>query len=124
MNKKEWIKHFEKTQGRKPTATESAEAFSTSGNIKMYIGLALTALVIVIAASIFLNSSNAKKEANQTSSVTTEKTDGQKKTDDKEKEAEIQKLKEQLKALDAKISESEELVSRLNKETQVPFNTA
>ncbi|MFS9155397.1 DUF6287 domain-containing protein [Streptococcus infantis] len=120
MNKKEWIKHFEKTQGRKPTAAESAEAFSTSGNIKMYIGLALTALVIVIAASIFLNSSNAKKEANQTSSVTTEKTDGQKKTDDKEKEAEIQKLKEQLKALDAKISESEELVSRLNKETQVP----
>ena len=120
MNKKEWIKHFEKTRGRKPTAAESAEAFSTSGNIKMYIGLALTALVIVIAASIFLNSSNAKKEANQTSSVTTEKTDGQKKTDDKEKEAEIQKLKEQLKALDAKISESEELVSRLNKETQVP----
>lgn len=120
MNKKEWIKHFEKTRGRKPTAAESAEAFSTSGNIKMYIGLALTALVIVIAASIFLYSSNAKKEANQTSSVTTEKTDGQKKTDDKEKEAEIQKLKEQLKALDAKISESEELVSRLNKETQVP----
>ena len=120
MNKKEWIKHFEKTQGRKPTATESAEAFSTSGNIKMYIGLALTALVIVIAASIFLNSSNAKKEANQTSSVTTEKTDGQKKTDDKEKEAEIQKLKDQLKDLDAKISEAEELVRQLKKETLVP----
>ena len=125
MNKKEWIKQFEETQGRKPTTSELTDVFSTTKNIKMYIGLAVTALVIAIVTSIFLYSSNAKKEANQasTSSTKTEertRSQGKENDKDKAKEEEIQKLKEQLKALDAKISESEELVSRLNKETQVP----
>ena len=125
MNKKEWIKQFEETHGRKPTTSELTDVFSTTKNIKMYIGLAVTALVIAIVTSIFLYSSNAKKEANQasTSSTKTEertRSQGKENDKDKAKEEEIQKLKEQLKALDAKISESEELVSRLNKETQVP----
>lgn len=123
MNKKEWIKQFEETHGRKPTTSELAEAFSTSKNIKMYIGLAVTALVIVIFTSIFLYSSNAKKEADQTpsSSKTEERTRSQGKDEkDKEKEEEIKKLKDQLKSLDAKISEAEELVRQLKKETLVP----
>mgnify|MGYP001789935986 CR=1 FL=1 len=95
-------------------------------NIKMYISLALTALVIIIVASIFLNSPNLKQEANQTSSSskTEETTKSQGKEDDKDKdkakEEEIQKLKDRLKDLDTKISESEELVSQLRKETHVP----
>ena len=68
MNKKERMKHVEKTHGRKATASKLAKASSTTKNIKMYIGLALTALVIIIVASIFLNSPNLKQEANQTSS--------------------------------------------------------
>ena len=124
MNKKERMKHVEKTNGRKATASKLAEASSTTKNKKMYIGLALTALVIIIVASIFLNSPNLKQEANQTSSSskTEETTKSQGKEDDKDKvkEEEIQKLKEQLADLDTKISESEQLVSQLKKETSVP----
>ena len=124
MNKKERMKHVEKTHGRKATASKLAKASSTTKNIKMYIGLALTALVIIIVASIFLNSPNLKQEANQTSSSskTEETTKSQGKEDDKDKakEEEIQKLKEQLANLDTKISESEQLVSQLKKETSVP----
>ena len=124
MNKKERMKHVEKTHGRKATASKLAKASSTTKNIKMYIGLALTALVIIIVASIFLNSPNLKQEANQTSSPskTEETTKSQGKEDDKDKakEEKIQKLKEQLADLDTKISESEQLVSQLKKETSVP----
>lgn len=123
MNKKEWIKQFEEMHGRKPTTSELTDVFSTTKNIKMYIGLAVTALVIAIVTSIFLYSSNAKKEANQASTSSTkteERTRSQGKDEkDKEKEEEIQKLKDQLKALDAKISEVEELVRQLKKETLV-----
>ena len=124
MNKKERMKHVEKTHGRKATASKLAEASSTTKNIKMYIGLALTALVIIIVASIFLNSPNLKQEANQTSSSSkteeTTKSQGKESDKDKAKEEEIQKLKEQLADLDTKISESEQLVSQLKKETSVP----
>ena len=124
MNKKERMKHVEKTHGRKAIASKLAEASSTTKNIKMYIGLALTALVIIIVASIFLNSPNLKQEANQTSSSskTEETTRSQGKEDekDKAKEEEIQKLKEQLSDLDTKISESEQLVNQLKKEASVP----
>ena len=124
MNKKERIKHVEKTHGRKATASKSAEASSTTKNIKMYIGLALTALVTIIVASIFLNSPNLKQEANQTSSSSkteeTTRSQGKEVDKDKTKEEEIQKLKEQLSDLDTKISESEQLVSQLKKETSVP----
>ena len=124
MNKKERMKHVEKTHGRKATASKLAKASSTTKNIKMYIGLALTALVIIIVASIFLNSPNLKQEANQTSSSSkteeTTKSQGKESDKDKAKEEEIQKLKEQLSDLDTKISESEQLVSQLKKETSVP----
>ena len=124
MNKKERMKHVEKTHGRKQTASKLAKASSTTKNIKMYIGLALTALVIIIVASIFLNSPNLKQEANQTSSPSkteeTTKSQGKESDKDKAKEEEIQKLKEQLSDLDTKISESEQLVSQLKKETSVP----
>ena len=124
MNKKERMKHVDKTHGRKATASKLAEASSTTKNIKMYIGLALTALVIIIVASIFLNSPNLKQEANQTSSSSkteeTTKNQGKENDKDKAKEEEIQKLKEQLADLDTKISESEQLVSQLKKETSVP----
>ena len=124
MNKKERMKHVEKTNGRKATASKLAEASSTTKNIKMYIGLALTALVIIIVASIFLNSPNLKQEANQTSSSskTEETTKSQGKEDDKDKvkKEEIQKLKEQLADLDTKISESEQLVNQFKKEASVP----
>ena len=124
MNKKERIKQVDKTHGRRATASKLAEASSTTKNIKMYISLALTALVIIIVASIFLNSPNLKQEANQISSSS--KTEGttrsQEKENDKDKakEEEIQKLKEQLSDLDTKISESEQLVSQLKKETSIP----
>ena len=124
MNKKERMKHVEKTHGRKETVSKLAKASSTTKNIKMYIGLALTALVIIIVASIFLNSPNLKQEANQTSSSSkteeTTRSQGKEVDKDKTKEEEIQKLKEQLSDLDTKISESEQLVSQLKKETSVP----
>ena len=123
MNKKERMKHVEKTHGRKGTSSRLAETLSTINNIKMYIGLAITALVIIIVASIFLNSPNLKQEANQTSSSskTEETTKSQGKEDDKDKvkKEEIQKLKEQLADLDTKISEAEQYVSQLKKETSV-----
>ena len=124
MNKKERMKHVEKIHGRKATASKLAEASSTTKNIKMYIGLALTALVIIIVASIFLNSPNLKQEANQTSSSSkteeTTRSQGKEVDKDKTKEEEIQKLKEQLSDLDTKISESEQLVNQLKKEASVP----
>ena len=124
MNKKEWIKQFEETHGRKPTASELAEVSVPSKNMKVYIGLAIIVLVIGIVGSIFLYSTNLKKESNQVSStsVTTEETTKSQETkeNDKDKDEEIQKLKDRLKDLDTKISESEELVSQLRKETHVP----
>ena len=98
MNKKERIKQVDKTHGRKGTSSRLAETLSTIKNIKMYIGLAITALVIIIVASIFLNSPNLKQEANQTSSPSkteeTTKSQGKESDKDKAKEEEIQKLKE------------------------------
>lgn len=124
MNKKERTKHVEKTHGRKQTVSKLSKASSTTKNIKMYIGLALTALVIIIVASIFLNSPNLKQEANQTSSSSkteeTTRSQGKEVDKDKAKEEEIQKLKEQLSDLDTKISESEQLVNQLKKEASVP----
>ena len=118
------LKQGDKTHGRKATASKLTKASSTTKNIKMYISLALTALVIIIVASNFLNSPNLKQELNQVSStsLTTEETTKNQETkeNDKDKDEEIQKLKDQLKDLDTKISESEELVSQLRKETHVP----
>ena len=134
MNKKEWVKQFEEANGRKPTASELAEAQSTkkfargTRNIKIYIGMVLGILVAIILVSVFSHSLIGKKESNQalsavsTTESTSQSSTSQGKTDetDKDKQEEIQKLKDQLIALDTKITESEALVSKLRKETTVP----
>ena len=134
MNKKEWVKQFEEANGRKPTASELAEAQSTkkfargTRNIKIYIGIVLGILVALILVSVFSYSLIGKKESNQASSAvstketTSQASTSQGKTDetDKDKQEEIQKLKDQLTALDTKITEAEALVSKLKKETTVP----
>ena len=118
------LKQGDKTHGRKATASKLTKASSTTKNIKMYISLALTALVIIIVASNFLNSPNLKQELNQVSStsLTTEETTKNQETkeNDKDKQEEIQKLKDQLNDLNTKITEAEALVSKLKKETTVP----
>ena len=134
MNKKEWVKQFEEANGRKPTESELVEAHSTkkfargARNIKIYIGIVLGILVAIILVSVFSHSLIGKKESNQASSAvsTTESTSqsstNQGKIDetDKDKQEEIQKLKNQLTDLDTKITEAEALVSKLKKETAVP----
>lgn len=133
MNKKEWVKQFEEANGCKPTASELAEAQSTkkfargTRNIKIYIGIVLCILVAIILVSVFSHSLIGKKESNQASSsvsttaTTSQASTSQGKTDetDKVKQEEIQKLKDQLAALDTKITEAEALVSKLKKETTV-----
>ena len=129
MNKKEREKQFEEVNGPKRSESKSAP----NKNIKIYIGLALAASVTLILVSIFSHSLIGKKESNQASSAvsTTESTSqsstsqastSQGKTDetDKDKQEEIQKLKNQLADLDTKITEAEALVSKLKKETAVP----
>ena len=124
MNKKEREKQFEEINGPKRSESKSAP----NKNIKIYIGIALSVLVTLILVSIFSYLLIGKKEPNQTSSSvsTTESTSqsstSQGKTDetDKDKQEEIQKLKDQLTALDTKITEAEALVSKLKKETTVP----
>ena len=96
--------------------------------IKIYIGIALAVLVTLILVSIFSYLLIGKKEPNQASSAvsttvtTSQASTSQGKTDeiDKDKQEEIQKLKDQLTALDTKITEAEALVSKLKKETTVP----
>ena len=127
MNKKEREKQFEEINGPKRSESKSAP------NIKIYIGIVLGILVAIILVSVFSHSLIGKKESNQASSAvsTTESTSqastsqastSQGKTDetDKDKQEEIQKLKDQLTALDTKITEAEALVSKLKKETTVP----
>ena len=122
MNKKEREKQFEEVNGRKRSKSKSAP------NIKIYIGIALAVSVTLILVSIFSYSLIGKKESNQVSSsvsttaTTSQASTSQGKTDetDKDKQEEIQKLKDQLTALDTKITEAEALVSKLKKETAVP----
>ena len=122
MNKKERKKQFEEINGRKRSESKSAP------NLKIYIGIALVVSVTVILVSVFSYSLIGKKESKQAStSVSTKETTSQAstsqgKTDetDKDKQEEIQKLKDQLTALDTKITEAEALVSKLKKETTVP----
>ena len=129
MNKKEREKQFEEINGPKRSESKSAP----NKNIKIYIGLALSVLVTLILVSIFSYLLIGKKESNQASSaVSTTETTSQASTSqsstnqgkidetDKDKQEEIQKLKNQLTALDTKITEAEALVSKLKKETTVP----
>lgn len=127
-------KNFEEKNDSKSTVSKVVKGSSPASirskvfKIKVYIGIAISLLVVAILASIFLFSSKENKESNAASSVTSTKEStsqtsrSQGKTDetDKDKQEEIQKLKDQLVTLDTKISESEALVGKLKKETAVP----
>ena len=128
-------KNFEEKNGLKSTVSKGVKGSSPATirskffKIKVYIGIAISLLVVAILASLFLFSSNKEnKESSPVSSVTSTKESTsqtstiQGKTDefDKDKQEKIQKLKDQLTALDTKITEAEALVSKLKKETTVP----
>ena len=127
-------KHFEERNGPKSTVSKVVKGTSPSKirgkffKIKVYIGIAISLLVVAILASLFLFSPNAKKESNEAISSVAKKENTSKEAIDtskaseneKKKEEEIQKLKEQLTSLDSKVSESEKVVSKLKEETAVP----
>lgn len=127
-------KNFEEKNAPKSTVPRVVEGASPSKirgkffKIKVYIGIAISLLVVAILASLFLFSPKENKESNQASSsvstteTTSQASTSQGKTDetDKDKQEEIQKLKNQLADLDTKITETEALVSKLKKETAVP----
>ena len=127
-------KHFEEKNGPKSTVSKVVKGTSPSKirgkffKIKVYIGIAISLLVVAILASLFLFSPNAKKESNESISSVAKKENTSKEAIDtskaseneKKKEEEIQKLKEQLASLDRKIAESEKLVDKLKEETAVP----
>ena len=127
-------KNFEETNDPKTTVSKGVKGSSPSKirgkffKIKVYIGIAISLLVVAILASLFLFSPNAKKESNEAISSVAKKENTSKEAIDtskaseneKKKEEEIQKLKEQLASLDSKIAESEKLVDKLKEETAVP----
>ena len=127
-------KHFEEKNGPKSTVSKVVKGTSPSKirgkffKIKVYIGIAISLLVVAILASLFLFSPNAKKESNEAISSVAKKENTSKEAIDtskaseneKKKEEEIQKLKEQLASIDSKVAESEKLVDKLKEETAVP----
>ena len=127
-------KHFEEKNGPKSTVSKVVKGTSPSKirgkffKIKVYIGIAISLLVVAILASLFLFSPNAKKESNEAISSVAKKENTSKEAigtskeseNEKKKEEEIQKLKEQLTSLDSKVSESEKVVSKLKEENAVP----
>ena len=127
-------KNFDEKNGPKSTVSKGVKGSSPSKTrgkffkIKVYIGIAISLLVVAILASLFLFSPNAKKESNEAISSVAKKENTSKEAIDtskaseneKKKEEEIQKLKEQLTSLDSKVSESEKVVSKLKEETAVP----
>ena len=127
-------KHFEEKNGPKSTVSKGVKGSSPSKirgkffKIKVYIGIAISLLVVAILASLFLFSPNTKKESNEAISSVAKKENTSKEAIDtskaseneKKKEEEIQKLKEQLTSLDSKVSESEKVVDKLKEETAVP----
>ena len=127
-------KNFKETNDSKSTVSKVVKGTSPSKirgkffKIKVYIGIAISLLVVAILASLFLFSPNAKKESNEAISSVAKKENTSKEAIDtskaseneKKKEEEIQQLKEQLTSLDSKVSESEKVVSKLKEETAVP----
>ena len=127
-------KNFEEGNDPKSTVSKVVKGSSPATirskvfKIKVYIGIAISLLVVAILASLFLFSPNAKKESNEAISSVAKKENTSKEAIDtskaseneKKKEEEIQKLKEQLASLDSKIAESEKLVDKLKEETAVP----
>ena len=128
MNKKD----FEEKNGPKTTVSNVAKGFSPTRivgkalKIKVYIGISLSLLVVAIVASILFLSPNEKKESNEAipsiakkENKSQESTDNSKASEIKQKEEEIQKLKDQLASVDSKVAESEKLVDKLKEETAV-----
>lgn len=126
-------KDFKEKNGPKQTVSNVAKGSSpstivgTALKIKVYIGIALSLLVVAIVASILFLSPNEKKESTEAiPSVVKKENKSQETTDNstsseiKKKEEEIKKLKEQLASLDSKVAESEKLVAKLKEETAVP----
>ena len=127
-------KDFKEKNGPKQTVSNVAKESSpstivgTALKIKVYIGIALSLLVVAIVASILFLSPNEKKESTEAiPSVVKKENKSQETTDNstsseikKKKEEEIQKLKEQLASLDSKVVESEKLVDKLKEETALP----
>lgn len=127
-------KKFEEKNNSKSTASRVVKESSPSTirskvfKIKVYIGIAISLLMVAILASLFLFSSKENKESNAAiSSVVKKENTSQEATDtsksseiEKKKEEEIQKLKEQLASLDSKVAEAEKLVDKLKEETAVP----
>ena len=127
-------KNFEEENDPKTTVSKGVKGSSPATirskvfKIKVYIGIAISLLVVAILASLFLFSPNAKKESNEAISSVAKKENTSKEAIDtskaseneKKKEEEIQKLKEQLASLDSKVAESEKLVDKLKEETAVP----
>ena len=127
-------KNFEEGNDPKSTVSKGVKGSSPATirskvfKIKVYIGIAISLLVVAILASLLLFSPNAKKESNEAISSVAKKENTSKEAIDtskaseneKKKEEEIQKLKEQLASLDRKIAESEKLVDKLKEETAVP----
>ena len=127
-------KNFEEKNGPKSTVSKGVKGSSPSKirgkffKIKVYIGIAISLLVVAILASLFLFSPNAKKESNEAISSVAKKENTSKEAIDtskaseneKKKEEEMQKLKEQLVSIDSKVAESEKLVDKLKEETAVP----
>ncbi|MFH0580703.1 hypothetical protein [Streptococcus mitis] len=126
-------KDFKEKNGPKQTVSNVAKGSSpstivgTALKIKVYIGIALSLLVVAIVASILFLSPNEKKESNEAipsvakkENQSQETTDNSKVSEIKKKEEDIQKLKDQLASLDSKVAESEKLVDELKEETAVP----
>lgn len=127
-------KNFEEENDPKTTVSKGVKGSSPATirskvfKIKVYIGIAISLLVVAILASLFLFSPNAKKESNEAISSVAKKENTSKEAIDtskaseneKKKEEEIQKLKEQLASIDSKVAESEKLVDKLKEETAVP----
>ena len=127
-------KNFEETNDPKSTVSKVVKGSSPATirskvfKIKVYIGIAISLLVVAILASIFLFSPNAKRESNEAIASVAKKENTSKEATatskaseiEKKKEEEIQKLKEQLASLDSKVAESEKLVAKLKEETAVP----
>ena len=112
-------KNFEEGNDPKSTVSKVVKGSSPATirskvfKIKVYIGIAISLLVVAILASIFLFSSNkTNKESSPASSITSTKESTSKTSTSQGKIDETD--------LDTKITEAEALVSKLKEETAVP----
>ena len=118
-------KNFEEENAPKSTASKVVQGSSPSTirskvfKIRVYIGIAISLLVVAILASLFLFSPKENKESNQASSsvstteTTSQASTSQGKTDetDKDKQEEIQKLKNQLADLILRLLKQKHLLA-------------